>query len=139
MIRDAQIQLFLRNMLLDGLQQIGVDLDLQYQGKLKQNLSSTYAVQFLIPTRQWAINDTVQGGSGIYKITVFSDIDKGLYLTDLTDSVKSIFTRGVYCVNAQTNVSICIDDTFTSPSIYQMNPDKVQRSVSIQYRKFRNS
>lgn len=116
-----------------------INLPISYEGMTKSNLQGTFAVEQLFPTSEWAINDTVQGGSGFYKITVFSDIDKGLYLTDLTDNIKSIFKRGVYCVDDQTNVHICIDDPFTSPSIYQMNPDKVQRSISIQYRKFRNS
>lgn len=125
-------------MLLDGLERLGITLPVQYQGTHKQNLQGTYAVQYLLPIDQWAINETVQGGSGIYKITIFSDTGKGLAFTDLVDSVKGIFKRGVYTVNEQQNIAICIDNPITSPSIYEKNTDKVQRSVSIEYRKFKN-
>lgn len=139
MIRDSVIQLFLRNMLLDGLQQSGLSIPIQYQGLIKDNLQGTFAVEQLLPTEEWAYNQTVQGGSGLYKITVFSDVGKGLSFTDLVDTVKGIFKRGVYCVDEEQNIVLCIDDPITSSSVYEKNPDKVQRSVSIQYRKFRNS
>lgn len=138
MIRDSKIQLFLRNMMLDGLQDCGIIVPIQYQGLSKQNLRDTYIVQQLFPVEQWAYNDSVQGGSGLYKITVFSDIGKGLAFTDLVDSVKGIFKRGVYTVDVEQNITICIDNPITSPSIYEKNTDKVQRSVSIEYRKFKN-
>ena len=138
MIRDSKIQLFLRNMMLDGLQDCGISVPIQYQSLSKQNLKDTYIVQQLFPVEQWAYNDSVQGGSGLYKITVFSDIGKGLAFTDLVDNVKGIFKRGVYTVDAEQNITICIDNPITSPSIYEKNTDKVQRSVSIEYRKFKN-
>ena len=138
MIRDSVIQLFLRNMLLDGFQSHNINIPIQYEGLKKQNLKGTYAVQTLLPLTQWAYNDNVQGGSGLYKITVFSDIGNGLAFTDLVDSVKDIFKRGVYTVDEQQNITLCIDNPITSPSIYEKNTDKVQRSVSIEYRKFKN-
>lgn len=138
MIRDSVIQLYLRNMLLDGLQTNSINIPIQYQGTVKDNLKGTFAVEQLHPTNEWAYNNNVQGGSGLYKITIFSDIGNGLAFTDLVDSVKDIFKRGVYTVDAEQNITICIDNPITSPSIYEKNTDKVQRSVSIEYRKFKN-
>lgn len=139
MIKDSAIQLFLRNMLLDGLQQMQINIPIQYQGTLHSNFEGTFIVQRLIPLTEWANNQMVQGGSGVYSIIVFSDIGKGLAFTDLVDSVKSIFKRGVYSVNVDENIVICIDDPTTGASIYEKNTDKVQRTISIQYRKFKNS
>lgn len=138
MIRDSVIQLFFRNMLLDGLQEMQLDIPIQYQGTLHSNLKGTFIVQRLLPMTEWANNEVVQGGSGIYSLVVFSDTGKGLAFTDLVDSVKGIFKRGVYTVNEQQNITICIDDPITGASIYEKNTDKVQRTISIEYRKFKN-
>lgn len=139
MIKDSAIQLFLRNILLDGLESNSLNIPVLFENTAKDNLRGLYIVEQLEPIEEWAYNDDVEGGEGLYKLTVFSDVGDGLSFTDAVDSIKDIFKRGEYIVDEQQNISLCIDNLITSTSLYEKNPDKVQRSVSIEYRKFRNS
>lgn len=138
MIRDSLIQLFLRNMLLDGLEASSLNIPVLCENVKRTNLKGTYIIEKLIPMGETAYNDEVENGFGLYKITVMSDTGTGLQFTDLVDTVKGIFRRGTYSVDADENVSICIDSPTTGETLFQADSDKIQRSVSVEYRKFKS-
>lgn len=138
MIRDSLIQLYLRNMLIDGLEAVSLDIPVLYENVKRANLKGVYIVEQLFPLQETAYNDIVEDGSGLYKLTVMSDTGTGLQFTDLVDTIKGIFRRGTYLVSEDENVSICIDNPITGETLFQADSDKVQRSVSIEYRKFKS-
>ena len=138
MIKDSKIQLFLRNLLLDSLEANSIDVPVLFEGTTKDNLSDTFIVEQLIPKTEEAWSDRVEKGNGLYKLTVFSDIGKGLYLTNIVDIIREAFSLGEYVVDKTENIMLVINNPIPSSIIYEKSSDKMQKSVTISYTKFKS-
>ena len=134
MIKDSKIQLFLRNLLLDSLEANSIDVPVLFEGTTKDNLG----VEQLIPKTEEAWSDRVEKGNGLYKLTVFSDIGKGLYLTNIVDVIREAFSLGEYVVDKTENIMLVINNPIPSSIIYEKSSDKMQKSVTVSYTKFKS-
>ena len=138
MIKDSKIQLFLRNLLLDSLEANSIDVPVLFEGTTKDNLGDTFIVEQLIPKTEEAWSDRVEKGNGLYKLTVFSDIGKGLYLTNIVDVIREAFSLGEYVVDKTENIILVINNPIPSSIIYEKSSDKMQKSVTVSYTKFKS-
>lgn len=135
---QSVIQLFLRNMLLDGFEAHEINIPIVYENIKSNNLKATYITEQLLPTSEVAYNAEFVEYAGLYKLTVFSDYGTGLLITDIIDSIKDIFVRGTYIIDSERGLSLCIDNYISGDTLYLRDSDKVQKSVSIKYRVFYN-
>lgn len=137
MISDADVHLFLRNMLLDGIEQNNLDVFVWFENIQKENISDVYLIEQFIPMDESSYSDDYEDGYGLYKLTVFADVGTGLLLTRITDTLKSIFKYATYDVDAEAGVSLCIDKVYSNELLYEEDSDKVQKTIAVQYRKIR--
>lgn len=142
MLRQSDIQLFFRNMLIDGLKTADIDIPIVFENIKGYNLQGSYIVEQMFSTSEVSYNTSYTEYSGLYKLTLFSEYGTGLQVSDLIDIIKEIFPRGTYEINIRNkqstseSASVCIDNYISSDLIYQRDSDKVQKSVSIEYRVF---
>ena len=136
MIKNSIIQLYLRRLLLDGLEHDAIQLPIQYENVDSENLDGTYIIEQLIPLDDRCFSGLFEAGSGIYKITVFGNTGDGLAFSDLCDTIANYFSLGTHIIDE--NYKVCIDDVFVTGTLYGKNEDKIQRSINIEYRKFFN-
>ena len=137
MISDVAIHLFLRNLLLDGIEQNSLDVTVLYENMRKENIPDVYIVEQYIPMDELSYSDNYEDGYGLYKLTVFADVGTGLLLTRITDTLKSIFKYTTYDVDTEAGVSICIDKVYSNELLYEEDSDKVQKTIAVQYRKIK--
>lgn len=136
MISDTKIQLFLRNMLLDGLEANNLNVYVLFENIHKENLPNVFIIEQLIPMTEDSYSDDYESGEGLYKLTTFDDVGGGLKITNITDAIKSIFKIGTYNVDEEEGITLCIDKVYTNELLYEDDSDKVQKSIAIQYRKY---
>lgn len=137
MIGDTDIHLFLRGLLLDGIDVHNLDTPVLFENIDKKNLPSTFIVEQLIPRDEVSYSDNYEYGYGLYKLTVFADVGTGLLLTRITDTLKSIFKYTTYDVDTEAGVSLCIDKVYSNELLYEEDSDKVQKTIAVQYRKIK--
>lgn len=136
MVKNSVIQLFLRRMLIDNMERDALQIPIFYENTEAENLNGTFILEQLIPLDDKCFSGLFEAGSGIYKITVFSNVGDGLAFSDLCDTIANYFTKGAYDINE--NYRVCIDDVFVTGTIYGRNEDKIQKSINVEYRKFLN-
>jgi hypothetical protein len=123
-------------MLLDGLEHYGLDVYVLFENIHKENLPEMFIVEQLIPLDDDYYSCLFNSGEGLYKLTVFDDYGKGLNITTVSDTLCSIFTIGTYVVDEAEGVALCIDKVHVNELLFEDDSDKVQKSVTVQYRKF---
>ena len=136
MIKNSIIQLFLRRILINGMENDSIHIPIQYENVESVNLDGTYIIEQLIPLDDKCFSGLFEAGSGIYKITVFANSGDGLAFSDLCDTIANYFSLGTHIIDS--NYRVCIDNAFVTGTIYSTNNDKIQRSINIEYRKFFN-
>ena len=112
-------------------------IKIQYENTYAENLTGTYIIEQLIPLDDDCFSGLFEAGSGIYKITVFTDVGDGLAFSDLCDTIANYFIKGTHAINE--NYSVCIDNVFVTGTLYSKNEDKIQKSINVEYRKFFNN
>ena len=110
---------------------------IQYENTEMKNYVGTYLVEQLIPLDDRCFSGLFEAGSGIYKITVFSDSGDGLAFSDLCDTIANYFKKGTHIID--TKYKVCIDNVFVTGTLYSTNEDKIQKSINVEYRKFFNN
>lgn len=138
MIKNSTIQLYLRNILIDGLASSGIDIPILYENIKNKNLKDSYIVEHLFPLSETAINECVEWGEGLYKITVFDVVGSGLKFTDIVDTIANFFDNGVHVVDEEENIKLDIQEVSVTETLYKSNSDKIQKSVSVSYRKHKS-
>lgn len=138
MIKNSIIQLFLRNMLLDGMQEASIDIPILFEGLKHKNIKDTYIVEQLFTLTEFALNDRVDEGSGVYKLTVFSTVGGGLRLSDIADTIRGFFVKGEYVVSKEDNIKLYIEDASCGDELYESTSDKVQLAISVPYKKYKS-
>lgn len=136
MIKNSIIQLYFRRILLDGLERDAIQIPIQYENVDSENLAGMYIIEQLLPLDDRCFSGLFESGSGIYKLTVFSDSGDGLAFSDLCDTIANYFSLGTHDINE--NYRVCIDGAFVTPILYSTNSDKIQKSINVEYRKFLN-
>ena len=109
---------------------------LQYENTVAENYAGTYIIEQLIPLDDRCFSGLFEAGSGIYKITVFSDSGEGLAFSDLCDTIANYFSLGTHIIDDK--YSVCIDNVFVTGTLYSTGEDKIQKSINVEYRKFFN-
>lgn len=138
MIQNSTIQKFLRSILLAGMEEVSLDIPILYENIISKNKKDTYIVEALHPLTEFRLNERVEEGSGVYKITIFSNRGEGLKITDTTDIIASFFVKGEYVVNEDENIKVFIQDAEVSDTLFNSESDKIQRSVSVSYNKYQS-
>lgn len=138
MIKNSKIQLFLRNILLDGLEKDYPDIPVLFENTISKNKKDTYIVEQLIPTSEYTMNERVESGNGIYKITIFGNKGSGLKFNDIIDTVCGYFVKGEYIVDDESNIKVFIKDSSINVTLFDMSSDKIQKSLSVDYVKYRS-
>ena len=136
MIKNSIIQLYFRRILLDCMERDALDIPIQYENTEAENLDGRYIIEQLIPLDDRCFSGLFEAGSGIYKITVFSNSGDGLAFSDLCDTIANYFLKGTHIIDD--NYRVCIDNVFVTGTLYGTNEDKIQKSINVEYRKFLN-
>lgn len=154
MVSNFKVQSFLRELLINGLENLKTsetsvsgytepikvfwsNVSETRNSEIPVNTRGVYIREFFTPSREFSYSRSFQTGNGFWRILVYDDPNTGNRLMGITDDIVEIFALGTYIIEESTNerTLLVIDDIDFDNIRYDRDVNKYYSVIDVNFRK----